>query len=310
MEGKTRGDKGAELPEEAIKFMMGLFGKKKGKPADGDGTARPSFQIEVGVQTDVGCVREANEDSGRYTRPTDAERLRSKGILTVVCDGMGGHACGEVASQMAIEVVNRSYYEDAAPPTEALKRAIEEANAQVHASSLRDAKLQGMGTTCVALVLHDGQAFAAHVGDSRLYMLREGDLYQMTEDHSAVVEMVKHGIISADEARTHEDKNVILRALGTGPEVEVETWEHPLSVREDDRFLLCSDGLSDMVADDEIRRIILSAADVNDACARLVAAARAGGGHDNITVGVIHIQPAGRAGRQEVRATREVEVAG
>jgi PPM family protein phosphatase len=289
--------------------MMGLFGKKKGKPADGDGAARPPFQIEAGVQTDVGCVREANEDSGRYTRPSDAEHLRSKGILAVVCDGMGGHACGEVASQMAIEVINRSYYEDAAPPTEALKRAIEAANAQVHAASLRDANLQGMGTTCVALVLHDGQAFAAHVGDSRLYMLREGDLYQMTEDHSAVVEMVKHGIISADEARTHEDKNVILRALGTGPEVEVETWEHPMSVREDDRFLLCSDGLSDMVEDEEIRRTLLASADVHDACARLIEQARAGGGHDNITVGVVHIQPAGRAGRQEVRATREVEVA-
>jgi protein phosphatase len=255
-------------------------------------------------------VREVNEDSGRYTRPADPALLASKGILAVVCDGMGGHACGEVASQLAVECISRGYYESREPPPAALKRAIEEANAQVHAASLRDASRQGMGTTAVALVLHDGLAFAAHVGDSRLYLLRGGELYQMTEDHSAVNEMVRHGIISAEEARTHEDKNVILRALGTGPEVEVETWEQPIRVRVGDQFLISSDGLDDMVADEEIRRLMLSAADVHDACARLVAAARAGGGHDNITVGVIHIRPAGRAGRQEVRATREVEVAG
>ena len=291
--------------------MLGLFKRKKdGAAGDGNGAAPPPFEIEAGMQTDVGCVREVNEDSGRFTRPSDPALLKSKGILAVVCDGMGGHACGEVASQMAVEIISRTYYDDRRPPTEALKRAIEEANAQVHASSLRDTNLHGMGTTAVALVLHDGMAFAAHVGDSRLYMMREGELYQMTQDHSAVNEMVRHGIISAEEARTHEDKNVILRALGTGPEVAVETWEQPSRLRVGDQYLLCSDGLYDMVEDAEIKRIMLSAADVHDACTRLVARAREGGGHDNITVGVIHIQPAGHADHQTVRATREVEVTG
>jgi protein phosphatase len=195
-------------------------------------------------------------------------------------------------------------------PGQALRHAVEEANRRIHEAAAADESQHGMGTTCTALALCGGRAYAAHVGDSRLYMLRDKQLYQLSEDHSAVNEMVKLGIITKEQARTHEDKNVILRALGTGPEVEVETWEQPIRVRVGDQFLISSDGLDDMVADEEIRRLMLSAADVHDACARLVAAARAGGGHDNITVGVIHIRPAGRAGRQEVRATREVEVAG
>ncbi len=293
-------------------LMFGLFRKKNKKAAhvNGKGNGQPSLHIEAALQTDVGCVREVNEDSGRYTCPTDPELLASKGILAVVCDGMGGHASGEVASQLAVESISRGYYDDKKPPTEALKRAIEEANARIYAASLKDANLFGMGTTCAALILHEGQVFAAHVGDSRLYMMREGELYQMTEDHSAVVEMVRQGIITAEQARTHEDKNVILRALGTGAEVEVETWEQPMRVRAGDRFLLCSDGLYDMVADAEIKRTLLSVADVHDACAQLISKAREGGGHDNITVGVIHVQPAGHADKQEVRATREVEVAG
>jgi protein phosphatase len=294
--------------------MLGFFKKSKTNGRDGDITGENSpklkFEIEASMQTDVGCLREVNEDSGRHNNPNDPKLVASKGVLAIVCDGMGGHACGEVASRMAVEIISRSYYEDAKPPTEALKRAIEAANAQVHAASARDANLRGMGTTCVALALYDGQAFAAHVGDSRLYMLREGELYQMTEDHSAVNEMVRQGIITAEQARTHEEKNVILRALGTTPVVEVETWEQPMRVRLGDQFLLCSDGLYDMVEDTAIKQTMLSAKDAHEACARLVAQAREGGGHDNITVGVIRLQPAGHFNQQEIRATRELEVQG
>ena len=268
------------------------------------------YEIVASIQTDKGCVREANEDSGRYIKPNDTALLAAKGMLFVVADGMGGHASGEVASGMAVELVSRLYYQDQESPTEAaLKRAVEEANRLIYAASLKDEKLGGMGTTCTALVLQQGHAYSAHVGDSRLYMQRGGQLYLMSEDHSAVMEMVKHGIISADEARHHADKNVILRALGTSPEVEADVWEKPLPIQVGDQFLLCSDGLYDLVEDEEIGHMLTAAADPHAACEQLIELAKQRGGHDNITVAIINLQPAGEgpADAQNLRITREVE---
>ena len=281
--------------------------------SDGAASRRPPLEYEVAasVQTDKGCVREINEDSGRFVRPSDAVLLAEKGVLLVVADGMGGHSAGEVASQMAAELIPRLYYDAGGEPQEALKGAVEEANRQIHAASLEDESKQGMGTTCTALVLLGGQAFAAHVGDSRLYMLREGKVYLLTEDHSAVMEMVKLGLITMEQARHHEDKNVILRALGTAPEVEVATLE-PFSVRLGDQYLLCSDGLYDLVPDDEIERELQAGEDIHAAAERLITLAKARGGHDNITVAVAAVVPAGdgAVGAVDLRATREWRVQG
>ena len=249
------------------------------------------FEVEASVQTDVGCVREINEDSGRFDRPSDPATLGTKGVLLIVADGMGGHSAGEVASGMAAELVPRLYYGSASAAPDALREAVEEANRQIHAASLADESKHGMGTTCTALAVAGGEAFAAHVGDSRLYMMRGGKVYQMTEDHSAVMEMVKLGLITMDEARTHEDKNVILRALGTTPEVEVSTLT-PFRVHAGDKYLLCSDGLYDLVTDDEIERELSAAEDIHAAGERLIAIAKARGGHDNITVGIVELVPA------------------
>ena len=134
---------------------------------------------------------------------------------------MGGHSAGEVASGMAVELIPQLYYEAKGEPKVALKEAVEEANRRINNAAAADDSKRGMGTTSTALVIQDGQAFAAHVGDSRLYMQRDGKIYRLTEDHSAVMEMVKLGLITLEESRTHEDKNVILRALGTAPQVEV-----------------------------------------------------------------------------------------
>ena len=284
------------------------------KRAKSDGAARRpplDYEVAASVQTDKGCVREINEDSGRFVKPSNAELLKGKGVLLVVADGMGGHSAGEVASGMAAELIPRLYYDAKGEPQEALKGAVEEANRQIHAASLGDESKRGMGTTCTALVLLGGQAFAAHVGDSRLYMLREGKVYLLTEDHSAVMEMVKLGIITMEQARHHEDKNVILRALGTTPEVEVATLE-PFSVRLGDQYLLCSDGLYDLVPDDEIGRELTAAEDIHAAGERLITLAKARGGHDNITVGIAAVVPANGGGAEAVdmRATREWRVQG
>jgi PPM family protein phosphatase len=290
-----------------------MFGKKRAAEPETETGGRgaqptPAFEIVATVQTDVGCVREINEDSGRLLRPSDPAQLSTKGTLLVVADGMGGHSAGEVASQMAADVVSRLYYESAAEPGEALKRAVEEANRRIHAAAAADESKRGMGTTCTALSLCGGLAYAAHVGDSRLYMLRAGQLYQLSEDHSAVNEMVKLGLITKEQARTHEDKNVILRALGTSPEVEVSVIE-PFGVRVGDQYLLCSDGLYDLVVDDEVASMLASAEDVHAAGERLIALARERGGHDNITVGIIAIMPEGTGAAEagNMRATRELE---
>src|SRR5919107_2754287 len=291
-----------------------MFGKKRASDSAAKETRQlevppPSaFEIDASVQTDKGCVREINEDSGLMVRPSDPALLAAKGTLLVVADGMGGHSAGEVASQMAADVVTRLYYELPAEPGAALKTAVEEANRRIHEAAAADASKHGMGTTCTALALCGGTAYAAHVGDSRLYMLRAGKLYQLSEDHSAVNEMVKLGIITKEQARTHEDKNVILRALGTAPEVEVSTVE-PWRVREGDRYLLCSDGLHDLVLENEIAAVLTESEDTHAAGERLIALAKERGGHDNITVGIIAIMPEGTAAAeaQDAPTTREVE---
>jgi protein phosphatase len=272
--------------------------------------AAPLRNVVASLQTDVGCVREANEDSGRHIQPNDPEIQTRKGTLTIVADGMGGHASGEVASQMAVELINEFYYaDDQRSAPDALRSAVETANAEIYQTSTTDEKYYGMGTTVIALVLLGNTAFSAHVGDSRLYRLRGAELEMLTLDHSQVMEMVKFGIISMEEARNHDDKNVILRAVGTQPGVEVEVSE-PFPVEVGDTFLLCSDGLCDMLDDSEIHRIMTAERDVHAICENLIEEAKASGGHDNITVGIVRVDTENQAETsRNVRVTREVPAA-
>lgn len=248
----------------------------------------PNIPI-ASITTDTGCVREANEDSGRHVKPIDTVIKNKRGTLTVVADGMGGHASGEVASQMAIELISYFYYadEESSAP-EALRNAIQRANTEIYETSVSDEKFFGMGTTLVALVLLEKTGYAAHVGDSRLYRLRNNKLKLLTMDHSQVMEMVKGGIITMDEARNHEDKNVILRAVGTQMTVDVEVSE-PFKVLPADEFLLCSDGLSDMVEDEVIEAVWASAKDIHEASENLVEKAKEFGGHDNVTAAIVRM---------------------
>ena len=223
---------------------------------------------------------------------------------------MGGHASGEVASQMAVDLISEIYYaENGLSAPEALRNAIEMANEQIYETSLTGEDVSGMGTTVIALVLQNETAFCAHVGDSRLYRFRSNALEMITIDHSQVMEMVSHGIITMEQARDHEDKNVILRAVGTQPTVDVEVSDG-FAIAPGDTFLLCSDGLSDMLNDSEIQAIMLSDADLHSVGERLIAAAKHNGGHDNITAGLVKIAEQNNVqGDQSVRVTREVAIA-
>jgi len=266
------------------------------------------YEIVVSMQSDVGCVREINEDSGRYTQPDEEQAAGGKGLLVLVADGMGGHSAGEVASKMAVELISRVYYEEKTDARHALEAGFHAANKAINDWSANDERVSGMGTTCTALVLRDGLAIAAHVGDSRLYLIRNGQIYLMTEDHSAVMEMVKQGLISLNEARHHPEKNVILRALGSHPEVEVTIWDTPLPVRAGDMFLLCSDGLYDLVEDEEIKQLSVASAPFA-ACENLIALAKQRGGHDNITVAIVRLEAIGAVDARPAPATRQVEAA-
>jgi PPM family protein phosphatase len=260
------------------------------------------LQVTAAVLSDVGCHRESNEDRAEVVQPSESRR---GGVLAVVADGMGGHAAGEVASGLAVDVIRGAYQECTGDPANCLSEALQQANRAIYDTARRDERLGGMGTTCTAVVVEKGQAHLAHVGDSRLYLVRGGGIYRMTEDHSAVMDLVRRGLLTAAEARHHADKNVILRALGTHPSVRVATWDQPMPVRAGDTLLLSSDGLHDLVEDEEIGEVVLSQP-LEQACRRLVDLARERGGPDNITVVLLHFET--ESSESSAPPTRAAEV--
>ncbi|MEO0559561.1 MAG: Stp1/IreP family PP2C-type Ser/Thr phosphatase [Bacteroidota bacterium] len=246
--------------------------------------------LDIAIVSDVGNVREQNEDRGRSVHPGDPATLARKGVLVLVADGMGGHEAGEVASSTAAEVVATSYYAHPGEPREALNDAVTEANARIWNAAQSDDDRHGMGTTCTTLVLRGHEAYSAHVGDSRLYRLRDRAFEKLTTDHSMVEEMVADGLITEEEARHHDARNVITRALGIHETVDVALGG-PLSVSVGDVFVLMSDGLYDLVTDAEMGAM-LATPSVHDAANALVERAKARGGHDNVTVAVIRVKAA------------------
>ncbi len=252
------------------------------------------FALRTAVLSDAGCVRADNEDSACCIAPTPGTAQARQGVLALVADGMGGHAAGEVASRLAAEAVGERYYRDTGTePRAALDAALREANRRIHAAARADTALAGMGTTCTALVLRGGYAYAAHVGDSRLYLVRGDAIYRMTEDHSLVMEMVRQGWLTPEQARQHAERNVLTRALGTRPEVEIVNWEQPFPLRPGDRFVLCTDGLHDLVDDDEIKAVALSGEAPEAICAALLELAKSRGGYDNVSIVVVQLDGAG-----------------
>jgi PPM family protein phosphatase len=290
-----------------MKWLRFLRSNKRSAPTAPD-TARAAsspFVLDADMLSDVGCVRQNNEDAGRIFR--DFNGNGSNRILVVVADGMGGHNAGEVASATAVTVIEAAYQGMHTQPAERLKRALENANAAIYEESSRAAETKGMGTTCTALLLQEGYAYSAHVGDSRIYLVRDNAIYVMTEDHSAVMQMVKMGDLSFQQARHHPDKNILIRCLGTQPVVEVSTWPQPLPVQVGDHFLLCSDGLYDQLEDDEICAILLPRSPA-EACEELVRKAKERGGPDNITVAVVGLQPVAARPGSSAPVTRQAEV--
>lgn len=234
-------------------------------------------------RTDVGMVREVNQD---FVFVSEAP-IGSLPNLLVVADGMGGHKAGEYASKFAVEVVKQELAQSTqAEPEAMMKNAIITANQRLRDAAREDSRFHGMGTTLVVATVIERTLYFANVGDSRLYLLNE-DIRQLSKDHSLVQEMVRLGGINQEEAKHHPDKNIITRAVGGREEVEVDFFEYRL--KKGDIILMCTDGLSNMVEDDEILRIVKRSRDVVEAVEQLIERAKINGGSDNI--GVIVAQP-------------------
>jgi serine/threonine protein phosphatase PrpC len=236
----------------------------------------PLKLVAAGI-TDVGRVRAGSLNEDGFL--DEASGLN----LVAVADGMGGHRAGEVASATALEALKAAMA--AGRP---LRDAIVGANDAVVEKSVSDQELRGMGTTLTAGTLDtDGNLLIGHVGDSRAYLVRDGELTQITSDHSLVEEMVREGELTPEQAENHPRRSIITRALGIDPEVDVDVY--PVSIRAGDRILLCSDGLTTMVRSEEIAEILADERDLEQAARHLVDAANAAGGEDNVTAVVVDV---------------------
>ena len=247
-----------------------------------------------GSRTDIGCVRDHNEDSLVVAPP-----------LFAVCDGMGGHAAGEVASEIATQVIA-----DRAPShadATGLARAVEAANAEIIAAAQDGRGREGMGTTCTAAMIEGERLVIAQVGDSRAYLLHAGKLQQITRDHSLVADMVEAGQITADEARIHPSRSIITRALGTSQSTHPDLYE--INVAAGDRLMLCSDGLSGMIEDSDIEEVMTRITDPQRCASVLVNEAIEAGGLDNVTVIVVNIEGLAEKRRRKVAVKTKVTVA-
>ena len=232
--------------------------------------------LRTAAHTDVGLRRRGNED--RFA--VDPELG-----LCLVADGMGGHSAGQVASALAAETVLASLQEckaGEASASERLRCAVEDANRAIHRAARQNSLYAGMGTTVVALLLEGERAALAHVGDSRAYRVRGGRIRQLTEDHSVVGELLRRHEITADDAREHPHRHMLTRALGVRGHVQPDLAE--LTVAPGDRFVLCSDGLTNHVEDHEIAKLGAGSDDLQACCEALIALANRRGGEDNITV--------------------------
>lgn len=247
------------------------------------------YKIITSLASDVGCCRLNNEDCIQYSSLDRKQR----NVLAIVADGMGGHAAGETASHEAVHSIQSHFMQQnyTGDLIRSLKNAVMQANAHIYQLAVHDPALSGMGTTVTVLAIVNGFAYYAHVGDSRLYLIRNGSMQQLTQDHTLVFQMLNDGLISHEQAQTHPDRNIITRALGTKPTVDVDVAKSPIPIHTGDIFILCSDGLYDLVTDFEIAKLV-SENDPANTCHLLVESARSAGGYDNISVIILAVQSA------------------
>jgi serine/threonine protein phosphatase PrpC len=252
--------------------------------------SHPRLVVRAVLRTDVGLVRAENQDFGTYTTVEEEQDCHPGGRLLVVADGMGGHRGGATASRLAGETVKAQYLgcETRDIPT-ALRESLARANARIFSEAQSNPELRGMGTTTSALAVRGNDAWYAHVGDSRIYLVRDGQIRQLTDDHSLVASMVREGLLTLKEAETHPRRNVLQRSMGVAEDVEIDV-RGPFELRDGDVFILCSDGLHGVVKEEEIADI--AKLPLDEAADEYLRRALDRGAPDNVTVIVARVEPA------------------
>jgi PPM family protein phosphatase len=288
-----------------------MFWKKKNKnnlqkPVIADTMPIPS-DLEIVIKTDLGNVRTNNEDAAVFLRVADEQMISKKGCLLIVADGMGGHNAGEVASKMAVEIISKEYFKpgNQADYEKNLKNAFNIANKKIFGLGSSNNTYRGMGTTCTAIVITEQTIYYAHAGDSRAYLYKNNSLVRITEDHTYVQELVNNGDITLQEAETHPQRNILTNAMGTKPELRVDTGKCSVTFDPHDRILVCSDGLYDYLNDDEIAKILQRDL-LEDAADYFIAEAKRRGGKDNITVALAERREA--APNLTLKLTRDADL--
>lgn len=269
--------------------------------------ASAGVQIIGAMRTDTGLVRALNEDSVAWITPHDEAVARRRGSLALVADGMGGHAAGEVASAMAADIIRRLYYDLDGTIPQVLSRAFLSAHRAILEHAEKHPECMGMGTTCTVLAFHDDEAWLAHIGDSRAYMLRGHTLTQLSQDDSLVAKAVREGAMTQQEADNSPMHNVILQALGAIPQIHPMIASRGIKLHPGDVLILCSDGVSGMVPDGRIAEIA-SRLPPQEACDALIEAALAAGGHDNASLGVFSVMAAAEAKGASEPTTRRIKI--
>lgn len=237
--------------------------------------------ITLGVKSDTGIKRDDNQDSFYVSENNDI-------LLYLVADGMGGHKAGKIASTMARDIIQRNFIGNNVKLDEEndilkmMKSSIEEANTKIYLKSMENEEFKGMGTTIVLAYIFKNKVYIGHVGDSRAYLIRDKEITQITEDHSYVNQLLKTGSITKKEAKIHPKRNMITRAVGSSSIIEIDfiTKEY----NQDDILLLCSDGLTNMVKDNQILKTFKDKENIQESCEKLIKQANDNGGIDNITV--------------------------
>jgi serine/threonine protein phosphatase PrpC len=257
------------------------------------GAQEVGLQIRPGIElaslTDLGCQRSNNEDRYSYWEPASDEEFARKGRLAIVADGMGGYEGGQEASRIAVETVGQVYAGAAdGAPQSSLIDALRKAHQSIHDYAAVHFELHGMGTTCTAIAVVGKSLYYAHIGDSRLYLVRGPNISRLTHDHSYVGRLVESGVISLEEAEIHPQRHILTAALGSGVEISPDYPEAPVALEKGDVLILCTDGLWSLVNESELQNAIRG--DLQESCRGLIGIARERGGPDNITVQLLRVE--------------------
>lgn len=266
--------------------MTFLFRRKKQADQHNDKNISLDRDYRAVAKTDVGSVRENNEDHLIFIRPFDKSKRDKYGCLALVADGMGGHSNGEIASRLAVDIISQSYFYSDKPGLETLKKAFEKANTAIYKKAKVNTSLRGMGTTCTAIILLNDEILIGHIGDSRAYLIKEDAISQLSKDDTYVQFLLDNKKITEQESYSHPHRNIVTKALGTSEKINATFKKHTSRFEENDKLLLCSDGLYEYMKAEELKTSLIDR-QIDDVANRMIAVAKKRGGHDNISVLIV-----------------------